>query len=115
MVSNFLTQNCSTRNLKNIYTELYKRSIIPFFIPVLMIISLMHIVKSKENINYYKYRIFLFLVGISIIILSESSLKLVEDNFISNIKLILVPFLSLLTIYFLLLYNLKLKFNYKKL
>ena len=115
MVSNFLTQNCSTRNLKNIYTELYKRSIIPFFIPVLMIISLMHIVKSKENINYYRYRIFLFLVGISIIILSESSLKLVEDNFISNIKLILVPFLSLLTIYFLLLYNLKLKFNYKKL
>ena len=87
-VSNFITQNCSTRNLNNIYTELYKRMIVPFYIPLLIIISLLHIVKSKESVNYFKYRITLFLIGLTIIIFSESSLKLVEDSFISNIKLI---------------------------
>ncbi len=114
-ISNFITQNCSSINLNNIYTELYKRTIVPFYIPLLMIISLFHIIKSKEKINFYKYRIFLFLIGLSIIILSESSLKLIEDNLVSNIKLIIVPFLTLLIIYSILIYNLKLKFIFKKL
>ncbi len=110
-ISNFITQNCSSRNLNNVYTELYKRLIIPFYIPLLIIISMLHIVKSKENINYFRYRIILFLIGLSIIILSESSLKLIQDNLIENIKLILIPFLSMTIIYIILLYKLKIKFN----
>ena len=52
-----------------------------------MIISLLHIVRSKESINYFKYRVILFLIGFLLIILSESSLKIIEDDIISNIKL----------------------------
>ncbi len=109
--SSFISQNCNTRNLNNVYTELYKRIIVPFYIPLLIIISMLHIVKSKENINYFKYRIILFLIGLVVIILSESSLKLINDNLIENIKLILAPFLMMSIIYFVLLYKLKIKFN----
>jgi lipopolysaccharide export system permease protein len=112
--NNIITQNCNKRNLDNIYTELYKRIIIPLYIPILMIISLLHIVRSKENINYFKYRVILFLIGFFVIILSESSLKIIEDNIISNIKFIVVPFLILATTYVFLLYNLRLKFIFKK-
>jgi lipopolysaccharide export system permease protein len=114
LISNLNSQNCSSRNLNNIYTELYKRVIIPLYIPLLIIISLLHIIKSKETINYYKYRIILFTIGLTIIILSESSLKMIEDNFLSNIKLIIFPFLSVIFIYLSLLYQLKLKFKYRK-
>ena len=114
-ISNLNSQNCSTRNLNNIYTELYKRIIIPLYIPLLIIISLLHIIKSKETINYYRYRVILFTIGVTIIILSESSLKMINDNLLSNIKLIIFPFLLILFIYLTLLYQLKLKFNYNKL
>ena len=109
--SNLNSQNCSTRNLNNIYTELYKRIIIPFYIPLLIMISMIHIVRSKENVNYFRYRVILFLCGLLVIILSESSLKLIENNFIGNIKLILSPFLMMTVIYSVLIYKLKLKFK----
>ncbi len=114
-ISNLNSQNCSTRNINNVYTELYKRIIVPFYIPLLIIVSMLHIVKSKENINYFKYRIILFIIGLIVIIFSESSLKLIEDSLIENIKLILAPFLIILTLYLTLLYQLKIKFNSLKL
>ena len=67
-ISNLNSQNCSTRNINNVYTELYKRIIVPFYIPLLIIVSMLHIVKSKENINYFKYRIILFIIGLIVII-----------------------------------------------
>ena len=112
--NNIIAENCSIRNINNVYTELYKRIIIPFYIPILMIISLLHIVRSKESINYFKYRVILFLIGFLLIILSESSLKIIEDDIISNIKFIVMPLLILAITYIFLFYNLRLKFNYKK-
>ena len=110
-VSNLNSLNCSTRNINNIYTELYKRIIIPIYIPLLMMVALMHILKSKETINYYRYRILLFITGLLIIILSESSLKLIADSFLSNVKLMIFPFLISLIIYITLFYKLKFKFT----
>ena len=48
-------QNCTIENLDNIYKELYKRFLIPLYIPTLILISLMLIIYSKENINFTKY------------------------------------------------------------
>ena len=39
-----ITLNCNLRNIDNVFKELYKRHIIPFYIPVLIIIALMHII-----------------------------------------------------------------------
>ena len=74
--------NCSKNGLENIYKELYKRFIIPLYIPILILISLMAAMYSKENINYSKYRLMIFLLGLFIIIFSETTLKFIDKTFI---------------------------------
>ena len=105
--------NCRYENLDNIYKELYKRFIIPFYIPTLILISLLLIIKSKENINYLKYRIVIFIIGINAIIFSEITLKFIQDIFLKNILIILLPLILFILLYLFFIQKLKLKFNYK--
>ena len=105
--------NCRYENLDNIYKELYKRFIIPFYIPTLILISLLLIIKSKENINYLKYRIVIFIIGINAIIFSEITLKFIQDIFYKNILIILLPLILFILLYLFFIQKLKLKFNYK--
>ena len=58
---NFEVENCKKENISNILKEIYKRIIIPFYIPVLILISLLLILRSKENINYPRFRFFIFI------------------------------------------------------
>ena len=105
--------NCRYENLDNIYKELYKRFIIPFYIPTLILVSMLLIIKSKENINYLKYRIVIFIIGINAIIFSEITLKFIQDIFLKNILIILLPLILFILLYLFFIQKLKLKFNYK--
>ena len=96
-------ENCRSENLSNILKEFHKRIIIPFYIPVLMLISLLLIVKSKENINYLRYRLLIFVMGLLTIIISEMTLRFVNENFLNNLIISIVPF-SLIIILYLLFY-----------
>ena len=58
--SETLVENCGEKNLSNIYRELYKRIIIPLYIPIMVLIPLLLILKSKENIKFYKSKILIF-------------------------------------------------------
>ena len=104
--------NCTKANLINIYQELYKRLIIPIYTPVLLLISLMLIIYSKENINYIKYRNFLFVLGLGIIIFSETALRLVGENLMINLNLAIMPLLILILVYF--IYVHQFTFTFKK-
>ncbi len=108
------THNCSVKNLDNIFKELYKRFIIPFYIPTLILVSLLLIMKSKENINYLRYRIFIFFIGLNTIIFSEITLKLIQNNFSKNLFIILLPIIIFSITYLLISQKLKLKFNFTK-
>ncbi len=108
------THNCSKKNLDNIFKELYKRFIIPFYIPSLILVSLLLIVKSKENINYLRYRIFIFFIGLNTIIFSEITLKLIQNNFSKNLFIVLLPIIIFSTTYLLISQKFKIKFNYTK-
>ena len=103
--------NCSFRNLHNIYKELYKRLIIPTYLPILIIISLVLIIKSKESTNYLNFRILIFLSGLIIIIISETSIKLISDEISNNINLFVAPVLIFSIIYLSIFYNLRFKFK----
>ena len=96
---NFEVENCRIDNVDNIIKELYKRIIIPLYIPVLILISLMLIFKSKENVNYPKYRILIFLFGFSTIILSEMTIRLIDENFFKNLKFFLIPIILVISLY----------------
>ena len=108
----FNVENCRIDNLSNIFGELYKRFIIPLYIPILILVSLILILISKEKSNYIKLKLLIFLFGLFIIIFSETTLRFVEDNLLDNIKLILLPFLS--TIFFYSAISFKLKWSVYK-
>ena len=111
-INTFNVENCSSDNLSNIFGELYKRFIIPLYIPILILVSLILILISKEKSNYIKLKLLIFLFGLFIIIFSETTLRFVEDNLLDNIKLILLPFLS--TIFFYSAISFKLKWGVYK-
>ena len=92
-------KNCDLDNINNIFVELYKRFIIPFYIPVLSIIALLIITTSKENPHYQKWRLITFLFGFFIILFSETTTRLISKNLIENILLFLIPLFLLLLIY----------------
>ena len=56
---NFI-QNCTKENLDNVFKEIYKRFLVPMYIPSLILCALILIIYSKENINYTKFRDFCF-------------------------------------------------------
>ena len=95
----FKVENCNADNIDNIIKELYKRIIIPLYIPVLILISLLLIFKSKENINYPRYRILIFLIGFSTIILSEMTIRLIKEDFLENLKFVLIPLVLIVSLY----------------
>ena len=92
-------ENCTTKNLQNIYKELYKRFLIPIYIPLLMLIPLLLTLSSKENSNYSKLKTTTFLIGIFFIILSETTIKLISTTLYENIMICLMPFLFLIFLY----------------
>ena len=108
-------QNCTIENLDNVYKEIYKRLIIPFYIPVLILISACLILYSKESINYSRYRLVMFLIGLLTIIFSETTLKFVQNTFVFNVKLMIIPLIILTILYLLILIKTqKIKGFYRK-
>ena len=103
------SHNCIFKNLENIYRELYKRFIVPTYIPILTLITLTLIFKSKENKNYPIIRIVIFLVNFFIIILSETSLNFISNNFYKNYLFIITPLVMILVLVLNFIYHFKTK------
>jgi lipopolysaccharide export system permease protein len=82
-------ENCSSENLGNILKELYKRVVIPFYIPILMLVPFLLITSSKENISFSKLRFTTFLVGLFLIIFSETTIRLISEKLIKNFSITL--------------------------
>ena len=92
-------ENCSIQNLKNIFKEIYKRLIIPFYIPLLSLISFLVILSSKESANFNKLKIITFLSGMFFLIFSETTVRLISDNVLRNTLIVVIPFLSFMIMY----------------
>ena len=106
-------ENCSKENNHNIIKEAYKRLLIPLYIPVLTLISFLLIISSKENSNYLKFRVFVFLFGLITIIFSEITTKFISNIFINNIKIFILPIMFLIILYLIFFYCFNFKFKTK--
>tara|TARA_A100001234_G_C12636134_1_gene390149 strand:+ start:838 stop:1977 length:1140 start_codon:yes stop_codon:yes gene_type:complete len=106
-------ENCLPQNLNNIFKEIYKRLIIPLYIPLLSIIPFLLLIVSKENLNYSKFKVFTFFTGLLIIILSETTIRFVSKILFNNIGIALIPLLTLIIIYSVLIFKFKFKFRKK--
>ena len=111
---NYNIINCNKSNPRNIYKTIFKRLINPFYLPVLILISLLFILTSKENIKYNKYKYLIFLIGLGLIILSESSLGYISNNLNKNILILILPIILTLFIYLIFIHKLRLFYKITK-
>ncbi len=112
-LDNIIIENCLLENLDNVNKELYKRLIVPFYLPVLMLILLFVILKSKETINYFRFKTIIFILGMATIISSEISLRFIKNNLLENLVIIIFPLILTLFIYSIYFININ-SLNFKK-
>ena len=91
--------NCEKSFLKNLVQEIYKRTILPFYIPVICIIASLVVLKSSNNDKFKNFKVKVFLSGIIIIIFSQISINTVSINIQAGIITLCIPFILLLTTY----------------
>ena len=109
-INEYSSHNCNKSGIINLYKELYKRFLVPFYIPVLILISLFLITKNKENKNYKRYKLIIFISGFVTIIFSESTLKMIQSNLIENLSIFFLPVFVILFLYFYFFYIFKFKY-----
>ena len=74
--------NCNDPAIKEMQKEIFVRLIKPLFLPVISISLCFLLLFPKENLNYKSSRIFVFFLGLSIIIFSEFSSSITSRNFL---------------------------------
>ena len=103
--------NCTL--IENVYRELYKRFIIPLYIPIFFLTTLILILKSKEQKIFNNLKILIFLINFLIIIFSESSLKLISSSLQANMFIMVIPLIIVCLLNLIFIYQFKIKLNWK--
>ena len=102
--------NCEKSFIKNLIQEIYKRTILPLYIPILCIIASLVVLKSNNNDKFKNFKLKVFLSGIITIVFSQISINTVSINISAAIATLCTPFI-LLFISYLLFLNKNKKFN----
>ena len=92
-------ENCSIKNFRSIHKEIYKRIIIPFYIPLLMLVPYILITTSKESEKFSKLKYLTFFIGLFFIIFSETTIRLISTNDLFNYFISSIPLLSISLLY----------------
>ena len=87
------------KNVKISFQEIFKRTILPFYLPVLTLIASLIIIKSKDDYEFFKYKFWVFIFGVMTIIISEISIRYSSSNIVENIYLVSLPILLFFFIY----------------
>ena len=90
---------CKIESMNAIKQEFLKRFYKPFYLPLLSLISCLLILKSKENDDFDKFKIFLFLIIFFVIVISELSLRFSTSGQFGMIFFLILPLLAFITIY----------------
>ena len=109
-LSNIISiENCRSENIDNIIREIYKRLFVPFYIPSIILITLLLILTSKDKGFYQRKKLGVFILGLLIIIISEISQRFISENLYGNLIIFILPFLSILTLF--IIFRIKLNFS----
>ena len=102
---NFL--KCNKTQINNVQQEILKRFYLPFYIPLIALIASLLILRSKENKEYNFTKLLLFAVIFFVIVTSELSLRYSSQGIVGLIFFTLLPILTFVSIYLILIKNLK--------
>ena len=100
--------NCDSDSVKHIMREFFRRIFLPFYMPLIALIVGSIILTSKNNVNYNRSKLKIFILTIFIIIVSEISVRYFAQSNLSSILLILMPIIFFFITYLIL--NSKLKY-----
>tara|TARA_Y100000816_G_scaffold16322_1_gene10743 strand:+ start:294 stop:1436 length:1143 start_codon:yes stop_codon:yes gene_type:complete len=105
-------ETCNGRTVKSLSEELYKRSVLPFYTLIISLIASSLVIepRSKYFIKFHKLN--LFLIGISVIIISQLSLKFFLNSMNILYLILFLPIILVILYYILLLIFTKFKLNY---
>ena len=98
---------CNKEGFKIVLEEFFQRFYKPLYLLVLGLVSSLLVLRSKDEINYKKNKIFLFSFSFIIIVISEISLRYSSYNLTSSFFFILFPILIFCLIYLTLLKKIK--------
>ena len=99
--------NCRPQSLQNIYEETYSRLIKPFYITFLVSITLLLILKSKNDHTFKKYKYKIYFFGFLFVIFLESSSNFISTSLLKNLSLSAMPIFFVIVLYLYFLQNLK--------
>lgn len=101
-IKNKNLNNCDNKeSILEVQSELFKRIIKPFYIIIFSLIAGFLVLQNKENYIFRKYRIYIFLLGIFFIVLTEFTNTLSSKNFAVLISLVIIPIIIFFIIYYL--------------
>lgn len=100
---------CTLNSTKNIKQEFLKRVYMPFYIPLITLITCLLILRSKENKNYESFKLLIFFLVFFIIVISEISLRYSSVSIYGLFFYLIFPIALFLTIYTYLLIHFKYK------
>ena len=98
---------CNENNSKSMKQELFKRLILPFYLPLLSLIATLTIIKSKDSFNYRKFQFLLFFTGTLMIIFSEVSVRYTSINNFLIMLFSIIPIIFFISFYIFLLNKLR--------
>ena len=73
--TNFGSLRCDKGFLGNLKQEIFKRFYLPFYFPLIAVIACLLITRSKDDYKFTQFKFILFNIGVTIIILSEVSIR----------------------------------------
>jgi len=92
-------KNCSLASHKEVKQELFKRLTLPMYIPLIALIAAMISLVSK-NYKYFSYwKLAIFCLGVTIIIISEISINYLSLTNLSTFIFLLLPIIIFTLIY----------------
>ena len=106
------SETCNGRTVKSLIEELYKRSVLPFYTLIISLIAASLVIEPRQKYFMKFHKLNLFLIGVSVIILSQLSLKFFLSSINILYLILFLPIILVIFYYILLLIFTKFKLNY---
>jgi len=100
---------CNKSSINDVFKELYKRLILPFYIFLSAFVAGCLVINSKNQLSFFKFKILIFLFGFLFILFSEGSSNILSLFDLYKSMTVLIPFILITIFYFIFINSKKVK------
>ncbi len=113
LVKNFKYEflQCNEKTIDPVQRELFKRFLLPFYIPLIALFVSTLILTSKDKFGYSKSKTKVFLGSVFLIIVSEMSVRYIDEENLFALLFMAMPFLLFTLTYYFMKQKLKKNLN----